>query len=218
MRGGLKSMRESGGEESREGGAVARQALLFTVAEREDAFATFFGAHPGTSRAGPGLGQALCDFLAWEVASGRVTDSGGSLWWKVMNGCLTSDLLAASRPGSDLLGAGPGEGPEAWHRYADAPPGEQQRMLWLAHDASIGAALAVASPFLVREEEDEKSFVRLVLGVLADTARICAPTDSPALGRSVHRLYPKSYPVAPAEFEALETGLAAMAQSAPNSS
>lgn len=114
--------------------------------------------------------------------------------------------------------AGSGEGPEAWHRYAEASPGEQQRMLWLAHDASIGAAVAVASPFLSLEEEGEKSFVRLVLDVLADTARSCVPTDSPALGRAVERLYPKAYPVAPAELEALETGLAAMARSARNGS
>ncbi len=191
-------------------------ALRLSVAERRDVFTTFFAHHPGSARTGPGLGRALVDFLAWEIDSGRVADSGGSAWWKAVNGMMVLDIAAAGtkpepigRPawpgvlgGSTLAGAGHDQR-AAWMRYAAAETDAQQAELWRAHAASMVRAVDLAAPLLGAESDAERSFVAVVLRVLDGATRRCVATDSPDLGDQVRHRYPDGYPISTDELAAL---------------
>ncbi len=176
-------------------GTVLETALRMPAVERVALFDRFFHAHPGTGRTGVGLGRAMVDFLAWEVDSGRVADTGGSAWWAAVNGLLVLDVAAA--------GAGPPTAGAAWRRYADAPPPEQQAALWRAHQESMARAVSLAAPLLEEECAAERAFVTLVLRVLDGATGRCAPTDSPQLGSSVRRSYPAGYPIGDSQLAAL---------------
>lgn len=193
-------------------------ALRLGVAERRDVFTTFFARHPGSARTSPGLGRALVDFLAWEIDSGRVTDSGGSAWWKAVNGMMVLDIAAAAGqpepiagptwPGvlgrSALAGAGHDQR-AAWLRYAAAEADAQQAALWRAHAVSMARAVDLAAPLLAAEGDAERRFVAIVLRVLEGATRRCVATDSPELGNQVRHRYPAGYPIS-------EEGVAALAR------
>ncbi len=165
-------------------------ATALSVASRVAAFDRFFRAHPGDGRDGVGLGRAVVEFLAWEVASGRVSDEGGSGWWSAVNGLLVLDVD----------GAGSGvkvdtDGCRAWQAYVAASPERQQAALWRAHELSMTAAVARCAPLLDREPASERRFTAIVLAVLDGATRRCTPTDSPRLGASVRSGYPSTYPI-----------------------
>jgi len=177
-------------------GTVLDSALRMGVVERVALFGRFFHMHPGTGRAGIGLGRAVVDFLAWEVQSGRVADEGGSPWWAAVNGLLALDVASA--------GPGRSGATSAWQRYATAPPLEQQAALWRAHGESMARAVESASPLLADECEAEREFIAIVLRVLDRATVRCTPTDSPQLGDSVRRSYPAHHPIRASELAALK--------------
>ncbi|HEY4928670.1 MAG TPA: hypothetical protein VIH95_05925 [Acidimicrobiales bacterium] len=186
------------------------EAISLSTEERRAAFERFFDAHPGGSRPAPGYGRALIDFLAWEVDSGRVVGGGGSVWWKAVNGSLALDLRdALDSSGETQSSTRPAVA--AWTAYASAPSGEEQRTLWQAHDRSIARGVVGAAALLEDEEPAEQSFSRLVLRVLHRATETSEPTDTPALGESVRRRYPRRYPIGPEELDGL---VAAMSRGA----
>ena len=186
-------------------GSRVAAALALPVARRRAAFAEFFGAHPGAGRRGLGLGTALDDFLAWEVASGRVLDGpGGSPWWKAVNGLMVLDIAAAAAGGPGLRSPAA----RAWAAYAAGAGPDDQAALWEAHGASMHAAVAAVRPLLDAEPAAEPAFVAVVLDVLDRATARCSATDGPGLGDQARASYPGGYPAAAEEVVALRAAVA----------
>jgi hypothetical protein len=175
---------------------LAERAEGLPVAERVLVVERYFAAHPGPGREAPGYGRALLDVLSWQLRSGRVADTGGSRWWRVVNGVL---VLALS--GDEPALAAP------WRRYEGAGTPHAQAAWWRAHDASIAAGTRLAAPLLAAEPEAERRFVARLLAVLDEATRHLAPSDTPALGRAVARDYPRQYPATPTDLAALDAAL-----------
>lgn len=185
-------------------GPVVR-AVRLSIHERRRIFASFFTESPGAGRSGLGFGQALDDFLSWQVDSGRIREGGGSAWWRAVNGLLALDLAAAQRGARASTTRQHASPTAAWYRYRTAPPELQQRALWRAHDASLDRATTVAASLLSTEPPSERDFTDIVLRVVAGAAAQVIPTDGPRLDRSVREHYPATYPATAADVNRLVT-------------
>ena len=196
--------------------ARVRSALTPEPDERREVVSAFFTAHPGGGAGPLGLGRAVADFVDWEIRSGRITDGGGgSPWWRLVNGGMILDLRDAATvlAGEGIDGArGPvcdGGAVAAWIAYASeggtSGGAPAQARLWVAHQASLHAALVAAdgAALLAEERPAERAFAGLVVDVVDATAEHGRPTDTDELCRMTARHYPKEYPITPAEWDAL---------------
>lgn len=172
------------------GTRLVAAAIALSPAERTRVVESFFVAHPGAGEGRYGLGRAVLDFQAWEVASGRIDGSGGSHWWRGVNGLLVLDIAAA------LEGLRREDsGVACWLGFAAAPRASQQA-LWDAHQRSLHHGVRVCAPLLLDESEAEQTFAAIVIDVVDRTAVANSRTDSGELARLTDRFYPKEYPVA----------------------
>lgn len=161
---------------------------VLSPSERKTICKAFFSARPGAGAGQFGLGQAILDFQAWEVESGRITESGGSAWWRAVNGLMVLDIADAHR----------GHRPDpptvrAWHAYASGKG--SQADLWEAHQRSLHAAVRLCVALLDREPAAERTFAELVIDIVDWTALAGQRTDSAGLAELTRRFYPWSYPV-----------------------
>jgi hypothetical protein len=188
-------------------------AVDLPTASRLTTPARFFRAHPG-DRDGPfGLGRAIVDFVAWELRSGRLADTGGSRWWRAVNGCMTLDLRAATatleRADTDADTDADADADRAaggvamWRAYAAATRADAQDALWRAHQASLVHGLAVAAPLLAAEHPAEREFAGIAIQFVVDAAAVSVPTGRDALARLTKRFYPAHYPATDADVSAL---------------
>ncbi len=179
-------------------GARLAEAVAVTPAARMEAVESFFAAHPRSSEGPFGLGRAILDFQAWEVASGRISASGGgSDWWRAVNGMMVLDIAAASHGA-----ARPSPAIRAWLDYATAS--EPQGALWEAHQRSLHAGIRACARLLGAEPPAERQFAAIVIDVVDRTALSGAATDNDGLARMTERFYPRQYPIDPGELPALE--------------
>lgn len=98
--------------------------------------------------------------------------------------------------------------PRDAHEDIRSPGGDAasaQTRLWVAHQASLHAALDAADDAapLAYECPAEREFAKLVVHVVDATAEHCRPTDTDELARMTARQYPHEYPITPAEWQAL---------------
>lgn len=168
-----------------------------TPAERRRVVEDFFAAH-SRPPAGPfGLGQAILDFQAWEVSSGRIAAAGGSDWWRGVNGVMVLDIAAAIRGDATASPA-----VAAWLDYATAP--DPQAALWEAHQRSLHAGVRVCAGLLAHETDAEREFAATVVDLVDRTALAGTPTGDDGLARMTERFYPQRYPIQPEALAALE--------------
>ncbi len=175
----------------------AEVAIALTPAERNTIVEAFFALHPGAGEGRLGLGQAILDFQAWEVGSGRITESGGSPWWRGVNGQMVLDIAAAQKSAGDSAAV------RAWREYASGLG--TQAELWEAHQRSLHAALRLSGHLLANESDAERAFAEIVVDVVDRTALAGRATDSPELAEMTRRYYPWAYPVDPASLAPLES-------------
>ena len=170
------------------GAARIDSAVALTPDERRATCEAFFSAHPGAGVGRFGLGQAILDFQAWEVESGRITESGGSAWWRAVNGLMVLDIADAHHNRESEL-------PPvcAWQTYTSADG--TQAALWEAHQRSLHAAVRLCVALLDREPAAEREFAQVVIDIVDRTALAGQPTDNPGLADLTRRFYPWSYPV-----------------------
>lgn len=173
-------------------------AIALTPAARMETVEAFFAASPRSSEGPFGLGRAILDFQAWEIASGRITASGGgSPWWRAVNGMMVLDIAAAARSEDAWSPAA-----RAWLVYPSSP--EPQRALWEAHQRSLHAGILAGAHLLQEEPEAERRFAAIVIDVVDRTALSGAATDNDGLARLTERYYPATYPIGPDALPALE--------------
>jgi hypothetical protein len=174
------------------------EAIALTPAARMATVEAFFAASPRSPEGPFGLGRAILDFQAWEIASGRITAAGSrSEWWRAVNGMMVLDIAAATRgecPGSPAV--------RAWRAYPSSE--HPQRALWEAHQRSLHAAIQASGVLLAAEPEAEQLFAAIVIDVVDRTALSGAATDNDALAHLTERYYPRVYPIGPAALPALE--------------
>lgn len=174
------------------------EAIALTPAARMATVEAFFAASPRSSEGSSGLGRAILDFQAWEIASGRIpTSNGGSDWWRAVNGMMVLDIAAAAQGAT-----GPTPAIRAWVDYTTAA--EPQRALWEAHQRSLHAGIRAAGALLVAESEAERRFAAIVIDVVDRTALSGSATDNDGLARLTERYYPGVYPIRPDALPALE--------------
>ena len=171
--------------------------MALTPGERCAIVEAFFLAHPGVGTGRFGLGQAILDFQAWEVGSGRILESGGSAWWRTINGQLVLDI-------ADAQGTTRRDSPSvsAWRAYASGSG--TQSDLWEAHQRSLHSALIQCGALLADEPPAEREFAEIVVDIVDRTALSGRPTDSSDLAELTKRYYPWSYPAPPAALPRLE--------------
>ena len=179
-------------------------AIALTPAERMEIAADFFTAYPGAPNRPHGLGQAILDFQAWEISSGRIGNGAGSAWWRAVNGMMVLDMAVA---GADDDGT-PSPAIAAWRRFTASPGSDAQPALWDAHQRSLHAGIRAAAALLADEPEPERQFAAIVVDVVDRTAIAGTPTDNDGLARMTERFYPAHYPARPADIPALEAMLA----------
>jgi hypothetical protein len=176
-------------------------AVDLPAASRLTTAARFFRAHSGDGDGPFGLGRAIVDFVAWELRSGRLADTGGSRWWRAVNGCMMLDLRAAT---AALENADTDAGGAAmWLAYATAARADAQGALWRAHQASLVHGLAVAAPLLAAEHPAEREFAGIAIQFVVDAAAMSIPTGQDALARLTERFYPGHYPATDTDVSAL---------------
>ena len=175
-------------------------AMALTPAERMETAAAFFTAYPGSPNGSHGLGQAILDFQAWEISSGRIGDGTSSAWWRAVNGMMVLDMAVAA---ADDDGT-PSPAIAAWRRFAASPGSDAQPALWDAHQRSLHAGIRAAAALLADESEPERQFAAIVVDVVDRTAIAGTPTDNDGLARMTERFYPAHYPARPADIPALE--------------
>ena len=182
-------------------------AIDLSVAARVAVTSRFFSAHPGDGEAPFGLGRAVLDFVQWELRSGRIADTGGSGWWRTVNGCMIIDLRAAMV----ALALGdtdhPSDAVAAWTDYVAAPRSDAQQMLWRAHQASIARGLAVAAPLLANEDPAEREFACVVVEIVSDAAAANLATGDASLASLTERVYPAHYPATQGDMARLRRGI-----------
>lgn len=178
--------------------SVLAEAIALTPSKRRRAVETFFAANRGGRQGTFGLGRALLDFQAWQVVSGRITDDGGSPWWRAVNGMMVLDIATAGR-------GEPATSPAvvAWRAYMAAAAGAQAA-LWEAHQQSLHRALRLTAGLLAEEAPEEQAFAAIVIDVVDRTALAASATDTPALAELTARYYPQAYPAAAAMLPALQ--------------
>ena len=175
----------------------------------------FFQRYPGPGWAAPGLGQAIMDFQAWEIASGRISIAGGSPWWRAVNGFMVLDLQSAMT-GSPMESAGV----KAWLAYTVGADADGQERLWEAHQRSLHAGLRASRELLESEPSAEREFASIVIDVVDRTALASAATNSADLRNLAERYYPAAYPTLDEQIPPLERlrALTAERLCAPNGS
>lgn len=179
-------------------GARLAEAVALTPAARMEAVESFFTARPRSSEGPLGLGRAILDFQAWEIASGRIPASGGgSDWWRAVNGMMVLDIAAASHGA-----ARPSPAIRAWLDYTTAS--EPQGAFWEAHQRSLHAGIRACARLLGAEPPAEQQFAAIVIDIVDRTALSGAATDNDGLARMTERFYPRQYPIDPDELPALE--------------
>ena len=178
-------------------GARLAEAVALTAAARMETVEAFFAAHPRSPEGPFGLGRAIVDFQVWEVASGRIpANSGGSGWWRAVNGMMVLDIAAAAQGAT-----GPTPAIRAWVDYITAA--EPQRALWEAHQHSLHAGIRASGALLAVEPEAERRFAAIVIDVVDRTALAHTATDTDGLARLTERYYPAHYPIKAEEADAL---------------
>lgn len=184
------------------------EAIAIGPGERREIVERFFRTHPGGGAGPLGLGRAVADFVDWEIRSGRIGDDGaGSPWWRLVNGGMVLDLRDALAPGAG--DHDPDDPVAAWLEYVRTGPGaDAQQRMWVAHQASLHAALGPAAPLLAEEPDDERRFAHLVVAVVDQTAAACRPTDTDELARHTARHYPDRYPITAEQWSALHARFA----------
>lgn len=173
-------------------------ATALTPKERKRVVEEFFTAHPGPGVGPLGLGRAVLDFQEWEVTSGRISATGGSAWWRAVNGMMVLDIADADGDSA----SSPSASVEAWRAYAS--PGTRQCDLWHAHQLSLHAAIRRCTELLPRELEVEIAFAAIVVDIVDRTALADLATDSADLAKLTGRHYPKTYPTPPGALAALD--------------
>lgn len=173
------------------------EAIALTPAARMEAVEAFFAAHPRSAEGPFGLGRAILDFQAWEIASGRIpANSGGSGWWRAVNGMMVLDIAAAAQRAT-----GPTPAIRAWVDYTTAA--EPQRALWEAHQRSLHAGIHACAGLLAAETGAERQFAAIVIDVVDRTALSGTATDNDGLARLTERYYPAHYPIGAEEADVL---------------
>lgn len=108
-----------------------------------------------------GYGTAIWWFMDWEERSGRLDLSP---WWRIVNGTMVSDLIAARRlvrrHGADAVSAS--DSVQAWIDFAVASD-DHQWLLWVAHDRSIQRGLRGARKWFDLEPPYERRFIESVI-------------------------------------------------------
>lgn len=174
------------------------EAIALTPAARMAIVEGFFVASPRSSEGAFGLGRAILDFQAWEIASGRIAaNGGGSAWWRAVNGMMVLDVAAATTgeaAGSPAV--------RTWLAYPSS--GEPQRALWEAHQRSLHAGINACAGLLAAETGAEQQFAAIVIDVVDRTALSRAATDNDGLARLTERYYPPTYPIVQDSLPALE--------------
>ena len=177
------------------GRCTAAMALL--PSERRAIVEGFFSVHPGAGEGRFGLGQAILDFQIWEVESERITEGGGSAWWRTVNGLMVLDIADAHQDSaSDMTSV------RAWQTYALGQG--TQSDLWEAHQRSLHTAVRCCGALLERETAAERAFAGVVIDIVDRTALAARRTDSAELAELTRRYYPWSYPAVPAALSGLE--------------
>ncbi len=164
-------------------------AIAIPVEERNRIVEMFFTEYGGGGGGRFGLGRAVLDFQTWEIASGRVADSGGSVWWKGMNGLMVLDLAEAGASGAARLRSVVG-----WENYSSGATATQAGF-WDAHQRSLHAAVRLLSAELEEEPAAEREFADIVVDVVDRTALVGSPTDTADLAGLTERYYPDYYPI-----------------------
>lgn len=165
------------------------RAISLSPGDRMGIAGRFFERHPGLVGRGPGLGRAILDFQAWEIASGRISPEGGSDWWRAVNGFMVLDIGAAADGNAIETAA-----VKAWRAYREASGEGVQQLLWEAHQRSLHAGLRASRELLEREGTAEREFAGIVIDVVDRTALANATTDSDDLRNLTDRYYPAAYP------------------------
>lgn len=182
-------MRQDPQETSPDNGRRVR-AIALRPEERRAIVEAFFSRCPVGGQGAFGFGQAILDFQAWEIASGRIVSGGGSPWWSGVNGLMVLDILAADDPTTN---ASPAVG--AWRAYAAAGAGQLE--LWQAHQLSLHAGVGSCAPLLATETKAEREFAAAAIDIVDRTALAGSATDTSALAEFTARYYPESYPIVP---------------------
>lgn len=174
------------------------EAIALSPAARMATVEAFFVANPRSSEGPFGLGRAILDFQAWEIASGRIAaGGGGSDWWRAVNGMMVLDIAAAA--GGD---AGTSPAARAWRDYTLAA--DPQSALWEAHQRSLHAGVRACASLLDAEPSAEQQFAAIVIDVVDRTALSGGATDNDGLARLTERFYPRLYPIDRGGLPALE--------------
>lgn len=172
-------------------------ARALTPGERRATVEAFFSVHPGAGEGRVGLGQAILDFQAWQTESGRITETGGSAWWRTVNGLMVLDIADADHAsGGDVATV------RAWRTYASGHG--TQAELWEAHQRSLHTGVRCCCALLESEPAAERAFAEVVIDIVDRTALAARRTDSAELAEITKRYYPSSYPAVPAALADLE--------------
>lgn len=154
------------------------------------------------------LTDGILEFLEYLIHSGRITEAGGSKWWRGCNGFLVLDLIDAdaalrSRTAlDDVFSLSPAV--KLWINFALNSSRsrssfshrlESQKLWWLAHQTSLHHAISVFSEFLVKEPKIETQFITCIAIPNVDlVALLNIPTNLKLIKLYTCLAYPKSYP------------------------
>ncbi|MDQ6712780.1 MAG: RHS repeat-associated core domain-containing protein [Candidatus Dormibacteraeota bacterium] len=190
-------------------GPRCQEAVSLSPAERIQIMYSFFDAYPGSSTEDQigGLGEGILAFTEWEISSGRLDPTSGSLYWKATNGLIALDM----RDAHNLLNNGQtvsnNPGVQGWIDYANTSrlhisTEQKQRLLWKAHQTSLHQGTRLALNYLVREayaHPYEGSVISDVLknvDVVAIGNLSTADTGAAFLNLATSLTYPAQYPAA----------------------
>jgi hypothetical protein len=193
--------------------------------EPEDRYAmreAFYRRWGKSSEGGVGIGRSELDFLRWEIERGvlRSPSSGGSHWWRKVNGGLLFDARLAEL----TLDADPSMDPgslasrhwQAFMRSSD--PLEWSTLWYRAHNTSIASGYLAAVEEAMSEPRTERVFINMVLYRVLYAQALVQGEAFGVLGRlladprmpSVEALldlpgyYPDHYPMTPDELRSLQ--------------
>ena len=190
------------GPDEDEGGVASdprTEAFDMSVSHRLDIVETFFSEFNGCGGCGAhglGYGEALYDFVLWELLSERLLYSQ---WWRTVNGLLMRDIsraMAILRGDASPQAVRPTV--RAWLSYARAatePLRDPQEAFWRAHQLSLHAAEERTLDLYHGEGEGEQAFIRAVFVNVDNAAYTNHSSTQPRLGALTNIAYPGSYPV-----------------------
>jgi len=184
------------------------EAIALSVEDRQAAMRSFVGRNEAVSayeNATPHV-SGLMAFTQWEVDSGRLSNTGGSAWWRAVNGGMMLDIRAAGKliRSNGLSARSSDPNIQAWIDYqVSARSGGQattQRALWRAHQLSLHRGVDCFDDLLAREEGSEQEFIKHVVENVDITALLNFPSDEwgamtiGAVGKSLPLVWPSFYP------------------------